>query len=235
MCTVSFVCANDKIIITSNRDEQVLRPAIPPKNYLINNKKIVFPKDPKDGGTWYAVDDSAAILVLLNGASEKHHWQPPYRRSRGLIVLDIISGTAPLESWEAIDLENLEPFTLILYQTKQLYQLRWDGVEKELVRLDATKNYVWSSATLYPAAVREKRQEWFYQFLDTNPDINQDKMFHFHRYTENADKENGLVINRNDKLKTLSITQTVVEKNKVVMVHYDLIDQNQSAHSFIIV
>ena len=235
MCTVSFVCANDKIIITSNRDEQVLRPAIPPKNYLINNKKIVFPKDPKDGGTWYAVDDSAAILVLLNGASEKHHWQPPYRRSRGLIVLDIISGTAPLESWEAIDLENLEPFTLILYQTKQLYQLRWDGVEKELVRLDATKNYVWSSATLYPAAVREKRQEWFYQFLDTNPDINQDKMFHFHRYTENADKENGLVINRNDKLKTLSITQTVVEKNKVVMVHYDLIEQNQSAHSFIIV
>ena len=235
MCTVSFVCANDKIIITSNRDEQVLRPAIPPKNYLINNKKIVFPKDPKDGGTWYAVDDSAAILVLLNGASEKHHWQPPYRRSRGLIVLDIISGTSPLESWEAIDLENLEPFTLILYQTKQLYQLRWDGVEKELVRLDATKNYVWSSATLYPAAVREKRQEWFYQFLDTNPDINQDKMFHFHRYTENADKENGLVINRNDKLKTLSITQTVVEKNNVIMVHYDLIDQNQSAHSFIIV
>ena len=235
MCTVSFVCANDKIIITSNRDEQVLRPAIPPKNYLINNKKIVFPKDPKAGGTWYAVDDSAAILVLLNGASEKHHWQPPYRRSRGLIVLDIISGTAPIESWEAIDLENLEPFTLILYQTKQLYQLRWDGVEKELVRLDATKNYVWSSATLYPATVREKREEWFYQFLDTNPDINQDKMFHFHRYTEDADKENGLVINRNDKLKTLSITQTVVEKNKVVMVHYDLIDQNQSAHSFIIV
>ncbi|MBC7606176.1 MAG: NRDE family protein [Burkholderiales bacterium] len=235
MCTVSFVCANDKIIITSNRDEQVLRPAIPPKNYLINNKKIVFPKDPKAGGTWYAVDDSAAILVLLNGASEKHHWKPPYRRSRGLIVLDIISGTAPIESWEAIDLENLEPFTLILYQTKQLYQLRWDGVEKELVRLDATKNYVWSSATLYPAAVREKRQEWFYQFLDNNPDINQDKMFHFHRYSEDADKENGLIINRNDKLKTLSITQTVLEKNKVVMVHHDLIDQKQSTHSFIIV
>lgn len=70
MCTVSFVCANGRIIITSNRDEQIGRPSNPPKNYLINNKKIIFPKDPKAGGTWFVVDDDATVLVLLNGAAE---------------------------------------------------------------------------------------------------------------------------------------------------------------------
>ncbi len=74
MCTVSFVSSNDKIIITSNRDEKVIRPsAIEPKNYSINNKDIIFPKDPKAGGTWYAIDENGTVLVLLNGASEKHN------------------------------------------------------------------------------------------------------------------------------------------------------------------
>ena len=70
MCTVSFVNSNQKIIITSNRDEQIVRPSIEPKNYLINDKNIFFPKDTKAGGTWYAIDEEANILVLLNGDLE---------------------------------------------------------------------------------------------------------------------------------------------------------------------
>jgi len=66
MCTVSFVNANGKIIITSNRDEQTIRPsAIEPKNYLINNKNIIFPKDKKAGGTWFAINEHSTVLVLL--------------------------------------------------------------------------------------------------------------------------------------------------------------------------
>jgi len=235
MCTVSFVHSNDKIIITSNRDEKIFRPnAIAPKNYLINNKKIVFPKDPKAGGTWYAIDENANVVVLLNGADEKHALQLPYRKSRGLIVLDIISADSPLASWTTIDLENIEPFTLILFQDKKLYQLRWNSLEKNTLQLDISKNYVWSSATLYPKDIREKRSEWFYTFLDTKPAINETEMFHFHRYTEESNLQNGLIINRDDLMKTLSITQAVIEKNKVTMGHYDLINQNEFANSFII-
>ena len=235
MCTVSFVHSNDKIIITSNRDEKIFRPnAIAPKNYLINNKRIVFPKDPKAGGTWYAIDENANVVVLLNGADEKHALQLPYRKSRGLIVLDIISANSPLTSWTTIDLENIEPFTLILFQDKKLYQLRWNSLEKNTLQLDISKNYVWSSATLYPKDIREKRSEWFYNFLDTKPAINETEMFHFHRYTEESNVQNGLIINRDDLMKTLSITQAVIEKNKVTMGHYDLINQNEFANSFII-
>ena len=111
MCTVSFVYSQDKIIITSNRDEKVIRPnAIPPKKHTINGKSIFFPKDPKAGGTWFAVDVYGTVLVLLNGAEEKHEVKLPYRKSRGLIVLDIISSESPKDFWSQIDLENSNPF-----------------------------------------------------------------------------------------------------------------------------
>src|SRR6478672_10980817 len=123
MCTVSFVNANGKIIITSNRDEKTLRPgAIEPKNYLINNRKIIFPKDKKAGGTWYAVNENSTILVLLNGAEERHQLKSHYRKSRGLIVLDLISSKSVVQTWKFIGLENIEPFTLVVFEDERLYQ-----------------------------------------------------------------------------------------------------------------
>ena len=234
MCTVSFVVSNKKIIITSNRDEKVIRPAIEPKNYLINNKKISFPKDPKAGGTWYAIDENANVLVLLNGAEEKHIVKSPYRKSRGLIVLDIISNNSSILAWNEIDLINIEPFTLVLFYNQELYQLRWNGINKETTHLNNSKNYIWSSATLYDKENRANRSTWFYNYLDTKQSVNEVEMLDFHRYTEKNNSENGLVINRNETMKTLSITQTVIEKNKVVMIYSDLINQNEFANTFLI-
>jgi uncharacterized protein with NRDE domain len=234
MCTVSFVCTNDKIIITSNRDEKVIRPsAIPPKNYTLNGKNIIYPKDPKAGGTWYVVDKNGTVLVLLNGADEKHQLQLPYRKSRGLIVLEMISNASPKMFWNEIDLEKIEPFTLVLFQEKQLFQLRWNGIEKSTVLLEIDKNYVWSSSTLYSKEIREQRSSWFGAFLGANPEITEEKMLHFHRYAEADNNEHGLVINRNDELKTLSITQSVIEKNKVMIHHLDLIAVKEYSKTFI--
>jgi uncharacterized protein with NRDE domain len=234
MCTVSFVCSNDKIIITSNRDEKIIRPsAIPPKNYTLNGKNIIFPKDSKAGGTWYVVDENGTVLVLLNGADQKHQVQSNYRKSRGQIVLEMISSASPKEFWNEIDLENIEPFTLVLFQDKELFQLRWNGNEKSTINLEIDKNYVWSSSTLYSKDIQEQRSSWFYAFLDTNPEIDETKMLHFHRYTESDNSEHGLVINRKNELKTLSITQSVIEKNKVMIRHLDLIAEKEYSKTFI--
>jgi uncharacterized protein with NRDE domain len=236
MCTVSFVTSNHKIIITSNRDEKVMRPnAIEPKNYLINNKNIIFPKDQKAGGTWYAIDENSNVLVLLNGADEKHVVTGNYSKSRGLIVLELIGSGSPIDLWKSIDLNTIEPFTLVLFQDQSLYQLRWNGTAKETMKLDSTQNYIWSSSTLYPKEVREKRATWFATFLDTKPEVNEEELFNFHRYTEEKNSEHGLVINRNNVLKTLSITQTVIEKNKVEMFHHDLINKHHFSNSFIVI
>lgn len=232
MCTVSFVAVNDKVIITSNRDEAVLRPALAPETYLLNNKKITFPKDPKAGGTWYAANENGTVLVLLNGADEKHRHRPPYSRSRGLIVLEIISSDASILHWDAIDLEGVEPFTLVLYEDSKLYQLRWNEIEKSRVDLEADQPHIWSSTTLYPKEIREQRSEWFYRFMETNEDITETELFNFHRYTENSNTQNGLIINRNDALKTLTITQSIIKDKTLKMVHYDLILQTETSHSF---
>ncbi|MFM6926077.1 MAG: NRDE family protein, partial [Ferruginibacter sp.] len=67
MCTVSFVRANDSVIITSNRDEHVLREnAAAPASHFVYGKKLVFPQDARAGGTWFAVADNGAVAVLLN-------------------------------------------------------------------------------------------------------------------------------------------------------------------------
>lgn len=234
MCTVSFVNANGKIIITSNRDEKTLRPnAVEPKNYFVNNKKIIFPKDKKAGGTWFAIDEHSTVVVLLNGADEKHILKESYQKSRGLIVLELISSESAIEEWKNIVLENIEPFTVVLFENQKLYQLRWNEIQKSTIELDTNQNHVWSSSTLYSKEIREKRANWFYAFLDTQPKVSADELFNFHRYTEEENREHGLVINRNDILKTVSITQTVIEKNKVEIHYNDLIAEKDFSNTFL--
>ena len=234
MCTVSFVFSNGKSILTHNRDEKVARPsAINPQKYTVNNKNIYFPKDQKAGGTWYAVAENGTVLVLLNGADEKHQLKPSYRKSRGLIVLDLISSNSPIEEWNLIDLSDIEPFTIVLFQNKELYQLRWNEVEKATLNLDVNQRHIWSSSTLYPKEIREHRAEIFQNFIISN-DISAEKLFQFHRYAKEDDQENGLIINRNNEMKTLSITQTIIQENKIVLSYHDLQNQEEFTNSITI-
>lgn len=234
MCTVTVVSQHGKTIITSNRDEQVLRPsAIEPRCYKINNKRLFFPKDPKAGGTWYTVAQDGTVLVLLNGAAEKHQIKPAYRKSRGLIVLDLISSELVLEAWKTIDLNEIEPFTLVYFKDSILYQLRWNEVAKETTLLDVNQPHIWSSSTLYSPEIRQERADWFETFYSENEAIQPNDLIHFHRYTQKENQQHGLVINRNGMLKTLSITQTVIEANKVVLSYFDLQQEKEFTHSFI--
>nr|WP_294926071.1 NRDE family protein [uncultured Flavobacterium sp.] len=234
MCTVSFVNNNEGIIITSNRDEKVIRPsAAAPKNYCRNGKNIMYPKDTKAGGTWFVIDESKTVLVLLNGGKDKHIPELIYRKSRGLIALDIISSESPKEFWNQINLEDVEPFTLVLYQQEELHELVWDGLVKMKTLLDASKNHIWSSVTLYPKEIRQKRSNWFSDFLIAKKEISANEILDFHRNTEQDDSENGLIINRENVLKTVSITQAVIEKNKCILRYYDLMDTQDFSSTFI--
>jgi hypothetical protein len=236
MCTVSFVKTDTKIIITSNRDEMVTRPsALAPKNYTVNDKSVVYPKDPKAGGTWYVVDENGTVLVLLNGAQEKHPIKLSYRKSRGLIVLDLIGNVSPRNFWNTIDLDNIEPFTIVLFQEQYLFQLRWNGAKKEAIELSTDKRHIWYSSTLYSKESREEYSSLFEAFLARNTKLSEVEMYNFHRHAEEGNQENSLIINRNGELKTFSITQAVIERNKVTVFHYDLIDQKEFTTSFTII
>lgn len=230
MCTVSFVTSGNKIIITSNRDEQVTRPALPPDWYVVNDKNLLFPKDPRAGGTWFASDENGNTAVLLNGAEHTHQIIPNavYKRSRGLILLDILSNEQPLEYWQEINLYNIEPFTLILYTAAKLHQLRWDGLLKNSVQLNREQSYIWSSSTLYTRDIIVKREKLFSEFLLHNAYSPEDDLLRFHTDTTKAadnetSAESNFIINRGI-LKTLSVTQNTIVENTAEMRYYDLTD-----------
>ncbi|HLN95751.1 MAG TPA: NRDE family protein [Flavobacterium sp.] len=222
MCTVTFVLRHGTAVITSNRDEQPRRRAFDIRTEERNGKTIRFPQDPQAGGTWFVVDNIGNAAVLLNGAAEKHRHAPPYRRSRGLILLDFFATDEPLAAWKEIDLINVEPFTVVLYHASLLYQLRWDGTEKDTVGLSVADDHIWSSSTLYPLEVRRQRENWFREFLLDHPLPTPEDLFEFHRHSHEDDRHDGLVIERGSHLQTVSITQTVIDGAAVRLTHHDL-------------
>ena len=92
MCTVSYFKTRDSIIFTSNRDEKTSREkAVFPNILEMENQILYFPKDKKASGTWFAADDRGNVAILLNGAFQKHTSKPPYKKSRGIVLLDFLN------------------------------------------------------------------------------------------------------------------------------------------------
>src|SRR5215510_733415 len=131
MCTVTFIRSADKIYITSNRDEKHWRSsAFPPTVYPFTSGKLLFPKDGDAGGTWIAAHENGNAIVFLNGGFVRHTPKPPYRKSRGLVLLDLIDTTDPVEQFQSLSLQNIEPFTAVIWSNGALFECRWDGAQK---------------------------------------------------------------------------------------------------------
>lgn len=223
MCTVSFIYSGGRHFITSNRDEHVSRPlALQPQEETIGSAKVLFPKDPKAGGTWFALKENGSVAVLLNGGFVNHVPVGNYARSRGLVLLDVIASEQPYDLLEEMELFNIEPFTLILFNGS-LLEFRWDGHQKYYRPLDATKNHIWSSATLYTDEVIEHRRKLFQKFLDGKTQIAGSSVVDFHS-NNHDDLENGFIIDRDSGLKTFSVTQAVLDDGEIVMRHLDLLN-----------
>jgi len=223
MCTVSFIPIKDKFIITSNRDEKTTRKnAIRPEIFVYNGHKLFFPKDGDAGGTWIAMKENGDAAVLLNGAFICHAVEPPYRLSRGIILLDIISTERPSLTFTKINLQDIEPFTLVLLESSCLYEFRWDGAEKYCRQLSSNRAYIWSSATLYDGFVVKRREQWFASFLNSHLTPTQQDIINFHRFTGDGDKENDLLMTRDGMYSTVSITSILLTKDRGSMQYFDI-------------
>lgn len=231
MCTVSFIRTESSVIITSNRDEHIDRPqSATPETEMRNNKKIVFPKDSKAGGTWFAADEYGTIAVLLNGAFEAHKHEPPYRKSRGLVLLDMVETADALGSFNTMNLENIEPFTVVLYQQEVLYELRWNGLHRTESLLSTSDHHIWSSVTLYADEVIATREKLFKHFIQSAAGIDSQQIHDFHT-NNRGDNENGFIINRQSGMKTFSVTQAIAEERLTRFVYTDLLHDHRSEKS----
>lgn len=231
MCTVSFIPVGDRVFLTSNRDEQTIRKtAEAPAPFSGSEGKLVFPKDGAAGGTWIAMDNHGRAMVLLNGANLKHAHRPPYRKSRGLIFLDLFDSPDVIAAVNTIDLENIEPFTLVYFDSigNRLRDLRWDGQNKSAAELPTSSPHLWSSVTLYDEEVRSRRQRWFSDWLREQPSPDQDDILKFHESAGEGDETTDLVMRRGGILRTLSITSVKLSPNKSSMYYKDLLTGNRS-------
>jgi len=223
MCTVTYMPLENSVLFTSNRDEQTQRaPAELPETYLYSSGKILFPKDGKESGTWIALHNNGNVMILLNGAFKKHIPHPPYRRSRGLIFLDIFDTEEPKATFENICLDDIEPFTLVIWQHGTLWDARWDGYEKYITPLPAHTPRIWSSVTLYDDEIITRRKMWFAKWQNETTYKTAESIRLFHEFGGDGNEHTNLRMNRNGILQTVSITGIEIMPDKAIMHYKDI-------------
>jgi uncharacterized protein with NRDE domain len=232
MCTFTFVPTDSYgLILTSSRDEVNSRPTALPSAYKNDKQTCFYPKDLVAGGTWLAVSDQGRVVCLLNGAFNTHVHTPPYTRSRGLIPLEALAAETVEGYWDKVDLNGVEPFTLIAVQQLEeqytLQEMRWDGSTKYTLKLDETQTHIWSSATLYNENQRKQRSTWFQEWIENTENWTPQQMYKFHNSKHGEDGRFDLVMQRQNGLETTSLSQLVLTKNKGQFYHFDRLESTE--------
>ncbi len=225
MCTVSFVPLDSgNFILTSNRDENPDRVTLEPT--IVESGEIVCPKDSQAGGSWIAMSTSGKVACLLNGAFKKHEHNPPYSRSRGLIVMEYFSSESAIQFHNKVNLQGVENFTLLMFENGMVYEFRWDGEEKFFQLKDETDPHIWSSCTLYDEDTAADKEFKFQDWMEENPKPTEEQISFFHGYKN----PEGFLLDLS-QVKTVSITSVQKIGNKMRMKYHDLLtgpDADQS-------
>ena len=230
MCVLTILPTEDNsFLLTSNRDESAYRsPATYPEIRVLNGINIMMPVDQHAGGTWLATAENGRTVCLLNGAFKRHKHEPPYRKSRGLVVLDSFSYANIDDFFSGYDLDAIEPFTMVVLEKLdpvRLCEIRWDGNKKYVKNFDHTQPLIWSSAMLYLPEVILARQKRFTKWLQEGNEFTSEAIRAFH-HSEKYDP----VTHQNDaankyKLQTMSITSIELNAGESLMRYEDLLKE----------
>ena len=230
MCTVSFIPSGENIFITSNRDESPGRKiAYPPACYDHNGVKLFYPKDKDAGGTWMAIKENGDAAVLLNGAFICHQPEPPYKKSRGLIMLEICSMPDIPDALLHKDLSDIEPFTILMFEKSKLKEFRWDGEEKYFKELDPGQHHLLCSSTIYDGFETRQRDKTLMNFLQDHPDPVHDEILKLHSGETGYSYDSFLVPQKHTGFLTVSITSIQLKKRAGTLIYQDLIQKKENS------
>jgi len=222
MCTVSFFNTGSSLIFTSSRDEKKDREkAVFPDTLKLEDNVLHFPRDKKALGTWFVVDENGNAAILLNGAFQKHESNPPYKKSRGIILLDLIKEKNIFDTFLEYDLSEIEPFQMLIYSQNMLFRLLWDGNVKYKILLNTNEYHLLCSKTLYNDEIILKRKNAFKKILHLK-NITAAKILDFHK-AHRIEKVAHLEKSIKEKYSTVSITQLVITKKSFDFTYHDLI------------
>ena len=241
MCTVSYLPLTEKgFIITSTRDEKSIRkPALPPEGYDIHGESVYFPRDTDAGGTWISFSPGGHTLCLLNGGFFFHESNPPYRRSRGLVLLDFYLYNDVAGFRDRYDFDGIEPFTLLIRNfggtvpdmvDPRFDEIRWDGEQVHHTPLNPDLPAIWSSVTLYSDEVISQRRRWFEEWLAGQLEYSIGNAVDFHKTAGTGNIENDILMNRNNLVRTVSITSILKDPRRHEYYYEDIINRQQHSN-----
>lgn len=227
MCTVTYIpLGKSSFILTSSRDVPFARKkASPPEKYVEDGIELCYPKDGKAGGTWIGTSSKNRLICLLNGGFEYHTSRSSYKKSRGIIVKNLLKVNNIHKGLDKIDLIGVEQFTLTIVDWNnalELIEFVWDGKEKHVKKLPQ-EPHIWSSSTLYDESVKQLRRDWFASWQKEN-DFTQKSILEFHHDAGIGDLNIDVIMDRKFG-GTVSITSIKSEDNYVVMSYEDVLDR----------
>lgn len=232
MCTLTYLpTGKNTFLWTQNRDESPLRTS--PGLVQHPNIKATYPKEPLSGGTWIGISQEDKVVSLLNGAFEQLPYVPSTKRSRGLVVLDYLESPSFDIFLKESNFEELEPFTMVVYERGDLLELRWDKTKTHQKKLDIQQPYIWSSSTLYPANIKTLRKDWFRAYLNANPIATVENVLDFHQHAGVGDIQNDLIMDRG-VVKTVSITQIQHNQQDLKMSYIDLVNGGETFFEYLL-
>lgn len=223
MCTVSISRSkNGAVLLTSNRDERVNRPTLPPDIIEWDGLKLLCPLDMEKGGTWIAAGSNGRIACLLNGGFEKHLPTGKESISRGKILLQSFQMEAIEDFVSHVELSMTEPFTMVLLDPIScdvVHELVWDGRKKHYGQKNVDEVNLWSSVTLYSESERARRREIYRTWKANFPFPTEKELIDLHTRSK---FENGFLL-EDPFLRTVSVTQITMSAEQVSMNYTDFL------------
>ncbi|WP_266183704.1 NRDE family protein [Dyella humicola] len=110
-----------RLLLAGNRDEFHARPSLPLARW--GQAPIIAGKDLEAGGTWLGVTDAGCCSVVTNVRDPR---DPQHGRSRGLLALDYLNGSADAVTHAnglLATAADYRPFNLLTFDTRQAFYL----------------------------------------------------------------------------------------------------------------
>jgi hypothetical protein len=134
------------------------------------------------------------------------------------------------------DFNDIEPFTLLIRNfhgtatgvgRPRFDELRWDGEKVHHIPLSPEMPAIWSSVTLYSDEVISQRSQWFEQWLAGQPEFTIGSAVHFHKTAGAGNLQNAIMMNRDNVIRTLSITSILMDSSRYEYYYEDVINNLQ--------
>ena len=220
MCLLSYAPTNDGFVLSFNRDEVYNRVAKPPEQYIVDNQKLIFPRDTKSGGSWIGINLTKSVVgCILN---EKGKTSKIPSNSRGNIFINqLIQGKANLNENELL---ATAPFTLLSFclHTQVITKYHWDGLLLKRNKPTMSTPFILCSSSLYENAIMKKLKAEFNSLIASKSELEFTTSSFHKKYSFH--KNHPIYLKKNSNIQTVSKTTILKNKNGLRLNYTDLVE-----------